>query len=383
MIINALTKAIGPLVILSLIVAHSLASDVFNMGGTRDPTTGTWTGLASLERVTVGDPHNTADTQYMVGMGSVGYVYQIGTYEVTAGQYTVFLNAVAKTDTYGLYNTQMDTANQRFGCNIKRSGSSGSYTYSVASDWANRPVNYVSFWDACRFVNWLQNGCPTGLEDNSSTEDGTYALYSYMGIDGRNIGRNPGATFVLPSYNEWYKAAYYKSGGTNSGYWKYPTKSNLWPTNELPPGHTNSANWTYDNSPPYLDPVYHTTVVGAYNQSPGPYGTYDQAGNVWEWNDTVEGQWSDQAYRGTCGGGWYQDNVDTLSAYYGGQSSPSVEAYNHGFRIASVPEPGSVALLATGAIVSLLVCASRCPRKKPFSANIGQGTAYSTTVHPF
>ena len=38
--------------------------------------------------------------------GSVGYNYNIGKYEVTAGQYTEFLNAVARTDTYGLYNTQ-------------------------------------------------------------------------------------------------------------------------------------------------------------------------------------------------------------------------------------------------------------------------------------
>jgi len=39
------------------------------MGGTRDPTTGTWTGPASLQFVTVGDPGNAADT---TGYGSVG-----------------------------------------------------------------------------------------------------------------------------------------------------------------------------------------------------------------------------------------------------------------------------------------------------------------------
>ena len=34
--------------------------------------------------------------------GAVDYGYHIGTYEVTAGQYTDFLNAVGGVDTYGL-----------------------------------------------------------------------------------------------------------------------------------------------------------------------------------------------------------------------------------------------------------------------------------------
>ena len=41
-----------------------------------------------------------------------------------------------------------------------------------AADWANRPVNYVNFWDAARFANWLHNGQPVGpqrfLEDLAS-----------------------------------------------------------------------------------------------------------------------------------------------------------------------------------------------------------------------
>jgi hypothetical protein len=58
--------------------------------------------------VTVGNPGNVADTRYASpGYGAVAYSYNIGKFEVTAGQYTVFLNAVAKTDTYGLYNGHM------------------------------------------------------------------------------------------------------------------------------------------------------------------------------------------------------------------------------------------------------------------------------------
>ena len=117
--------------------------------------------------------------------GSVAYNYNIGKYEVTAGQYTAFLNAVAGTDTYGLYSTYMADPTGYYGCNIQRTGGSGSYSYSVASDYANRPVNYVSYWDSLRFANWLGNGHGAG-----STETGAYTLGGYNGIDGRTISRN-------------------------------------------------------------------------------------------------------------------------------------------------------------------------------------------------
>ena len=121
----------------------------------------------TIDTVTVGDTGNAADS---TGFGAVSYTYQIGKYEVTAGQYTAFLNSVGGVDTYGLYNTNMWS--NAYGCKIQRSGSSGSYTYSVAADWANRPVNYVSWGSVARFANWLQNGQPTGAQDISTTEDG-------------------------------------------------------------------------------------------------------------------------------------------------------------------------------------------------------------------
>ena len=85
----------GAVVVVAMLIAGSAQADVFNMGGTRDPTTGTWTGAASLEFVTVGDPGNAADTATGSLYGSVPYVYQMGKYDVTVGQYCQFLNAVA------------------------------------------------------------------------------------------------------------------------------------------------------------------------------------------------------------------------------------------------------------------------------------------------
>jgi formylglycine-generating enzyme required for sulfatase activity len=75
--------------------------------------------------------------------GAVGYSFNMGKFEVTAGQYMQFLNAVATTDTYGLYKAEMWT-DPTYGCRIARDGTLGSYSYSVSSDWANRPVTYVS-----------------------------------------------------------------------------------------------------------------------------------------------------------------------------------------------------------------------------------------------
>jgi len=79
---------------LMITLAASVRADVFNMGG----------GQTSISLVPVGNPGNANDT---TGYGSVGYNYSIDKYDVTLGQYTQFLNAVAKTDTYGLYNSYM------------------------------------------------------------------------------------------------------------------------------------------------------------------------------------------------------------------------------------------------------------------------------------
>ena len=58
----------------------------------------------TLDWVTVGNPSSTNDD---TGYGIVSEIYRTSKYEITAGQYTEFLNAVAATDTYSLYNTSM------------------------------------------------------------------------------------------------------------------------------------------------------------------------------------------------------------------------------------------------------------------------------------
>ena len=126
------------------------------------------TAAVAIETVPVGNAGNDGESSGAGAggygpdrtCGAVSYEYRIGTYEVTAGQYCEFLNAVAATDTYGVYDLVMWF--HSLGCKIERAGSPGSYTYSVAQDWADRPVNLVSWGDAARFCNWLHNGQPTG-----------------------------------------------------------------------------------------------------------------------------------------------------------------------------------------------------------------------------
>ncbi|KKK62350.1 hypothetical protein LCGC14_3005210, partial [marine sediment metagenome] len=79
-----------------------------------------------METVPVGDPGNVDD---VYGFGRVDYTYRIGKYEVTAGQYSDFLNAVAATDPHGLYNSNMDSDSWGWSCRITQNNASGSYTY--------------------------------------------------------------------------------------------------------------------------------------------------------------------------------------------------------------------------------------------------------------
>ncbi len=297
----------------------------------------------SIETVRVGDAGNQADTEVMqdgtTGYGSVGYTYNIGKYEVTAAQYTAFLNAVAADDTYGLYNTSM--WDYEWSPKIQRSGSSGSYSYSVAADYANRPVNCVSFWNACRFANWLHNGQPTGPQGASTTEDGAYAINGYNGTFGQSIVRKPGAKWFIPSENEWYKAAYYKGHGTNAGYYDYPTSSDVIPGRDLNDPNGNNANhYDYSATGTYpIDNGKFSTVVGQFRNSPSPYGTFDQGGNVGEWNEAIPYQDSISAKRGYSGGNWTMpcdtDVGLTQRASHRNYSYPAGTNGPLGFRVAS------------------------------------------------
>ena len=96
----------------------------------------------TIETVPIGNPGNANDPSTGNLYGGVDYNYRIGKYDVTVGQYTAFLNAVAATDTYCHYNEWMATDSNIAA--IARSGVSGSYSYSVIS-LPDHPITYVSW----------------------------------------------------------------------------------------------------------------------------------------------------------------------------------------------------------------------------------------------
>jgi sulfatase modifying factor 1 len=265
----------------------------------------------TMDWVNIGNAGNVADT---TTYGAVAYAYQIGKYEVTNAQYGAFLSAKGSTNSNGIYNSIMSS----YG--ITQSGSSSSFIYSVTSGFEQKPVVYVSWYDAARFANWMMNG-----QGNGDMETGAYTLNGNSGT----ILKSSGASVWLPSENEWYKAAYYKAA--NTSYSLYPNGQNT----------ITQADANYGSIA--------STDVGTYSADPSSYGTFDQGGNVWEWNDKV----SDSS-RGNRGGSW--DFFDFgLTSSFPIISDPTKESKDFGFRVASssiaaVPEPSG--LLTTAALVA-------------------------------
>ncbi len=297
----------------------------------------------TVDFVPVGDAGNPADG---TGFGAVAYNYAIGEYDVTNAQYAEFLNAKAASDPNALYNPKMSSG--ALG-GIVQSGVSGSFTYAVKLGQGQQPVIYVSFLDCMRFANWLNNG-----QGAASTETGAYTL-SLGGLAPRNAAAN----IWVPSENEWYKAAYYQPaahGGDADGYWLYPTRSNTPPNSRN--GSTtdpNSANLFYDDgiangynggyavtNAGFSSGQDYLTNVGAFTVAGSYYGTYDQGGNVYQWNDTIIG-----TSRGLRGGAW-AGGEGSLRATFSSSNAPTYEDIALGFRVATVPEAGSGLLVGLG-----------------------------------
>jgi formylglycine-generating enzyme required for sulfatase activity len=250
------------------------------------------------------------------GYGGVDYDYHIGTYEVTNSQYTAFLNATAATDNHSLYNSNMGSSIHG---GINREGSSGHYTYSVKSGFGDKPVNFVSFWDAARFSNWLTTG---------DTEDGVYDLGGTTLPTNTTIIRDATAWahggVAVASENEWFKAAYYDG---NDSYTTYPT---------------NSDSITKDDAH-YGDSEGTVTNVGTYDAT-SYYGTYDQGGNVWEWCDTI----ASPLHRGLRGGSYFSSSASLRATILGVVGKPDGASGGVGFRVSSlepIPEPSAYAAI--------------------------------------
>ncbi len=274
-------------------------------------------------------------------MAGVGYAYAIGSYDVTVSQYTAFLNAVATgTDTYGLYNASMASDQNIAG--IQQSGAPGSFTYSVIGASGSDPITYVSWLDAARFCNWLQNGQPaTGIENATTTEDGAYTLNGDLDLSGTTglETRNAGAQWWIPSEDEWYKAAYYDPtiGGTG-GYWQFATQNNNIPGNIIGTGtdecnYYTGAGFCVTQASSYSASQFYLTPVGSFPGTTNYYGTFDQMGDVNEWNEGV----ILSTNRGYRGGSWIDASSVNISSSNRNFGSPTTETNYVGFRVATLP----------------------------------------------
>jgi hypothetical protein len=215
--------------------------------------------------------------------------------------------------------------------------------YVVKPNFGSKPVNWVNWWDAARVANWMHNGMGIG----ASTETGAYTIVGGA-TSGTTVAKNPGASFWIPSEDEWYKAAYYKGGGTNAGYWEYATQSESVPAKATASSTGvgsagavgNVAN--YGSGATWNSQSGNVTSVGT-NGGPSAYGAYDMGGNIREIVSLgVSGQISQR-------GGTTTAAASALAA----STAPSlagsfVQLTSNGFRLASsVPEPGSTLPILT------------------------------------
>jgi sulfatase modifying factor 1 len=158
-----------------------------------------------------------------------------------------------------------------------------------------------------------------------------------------NPYRSLRATYVLPSYNEWYKAAYYNP--TNSTYYNFANGSDTAPV--------AVASGTADNTAVYNQSLVQGPADVNLAGGLSPYGVMGLGGNVFEWDESSQdlANSSGSCSRGIRGGGW-PDNSSDLSSSARGSNNPSFELYFIGFRVArlsssappAVPEPSMMVI---------------------------------------
>jgi hypothetical protein len=170
-------------------------------------------------------------------VGGVGYRYGIGQLEVTVAQYVAFLNTAdpAGRNRHKLYSANESAAEwPKYGQIDFAPGAAGGHHYSVASpEWSDKPYGFANFLRSARFANSLYNG--RLLAKQASVANGfSYVTYKVRlsrqteqgmyDMRVRAMTRSHKRGFVIPSQNEWIKAAYYDPGGGGKySYWQYPT----------------------------------------------------------------------------------------------------------------------------------------------------------------
>ena len=292
-------RGFGLAILATLLVSPLAHGDTFGSGA----------DTFDINFVSIGNPGNAADT---TGYGAVPYEYRISTYEISQ-------DAITKATASGMANV-----------------TAGAWT-------GNQPAANISWYEAAAFVNWLNTSTGHQAAYNL-TFSGSWSMTLWSSGDawqagGENLYRNKDAFYFLPSENEWYKAAYYNPAGSN--YFLYPTASSSVPTAVV--GGTNAGTAVYMGLA--NDPAEVTNAGGL-----SPFGTMGQGGNMWEWNEsTADGSNGASSLSRTIRGGGRATIEQALRSSFRLSDAPQFEDSNRGFRVASVPEPSTYALLALAA----------------------------------
>jgi formylglycine-generating enzyme required for sulfatase activity len=285
-------------------------------------TFGSGANQFSIDFVTIGNPGNAADTTGVPNpVGSVGYIYNLGKYEIS--------------------REMVEKANAAGGLGLSLADMS-----SFGGNGANRPASGISWHEAAKFVNYL-NTSKNFQAAYKFDENGEFRLWESGQFSVGNQYRHKDSFYFLPSVDEWYKAAYGSSNGT---WYDFPTGSNSAPIGVSGGTSTNTAVYLQANSAGPSD------IANAGGLS--AFGTMGQGGNVWEWNESALDGSNDveEEYRDLRGGSWYFGNEDLTASSRSNDVLlvPTDENIEFGFRVASVPEPSSLSLLVFGGVLVAL-----------------------------
>jgi hypothetical protein len=280
------------IVICVMALANIVSADIF----------GTGENQFTIDFVTIDNVNYDPDPATGGLYGAVDYEYRIGKYEITNAQWDAFVLAAGA-----------PTGNP-----------SDAYDESAYWTGTDVPTNKVSWYEALQFCNYLTSGDKSlgaYLFSGNNTNPG-----DFLSIDRDWAVSTYGTAYVIPTEDEWYKAAYY----TGSGYSTYANGTDVAPI----AGVDTNYDWAISN--PW------DIGTGTMEQN----GTFDMMGNVWEWNEVL----ISSIYRGARGGSFIDDAANLESHNRNFEESPNNETYNFGFRIASVPEPATLLLLSLGGL---------------------------------
>ena len=311
--LSVLSVAAGALATVASMAAPSFAGTItFGSGGNQ----------FNMEFVTIGDTTNAPDTTGSPDpAGAVGYEYGIGKFEVSEEMITKY-NA-----NFGTANNLVITQNNR--------GTA-------------KPATSVSWNEAARFVNWLNmsTGNQAAYKFTSSGVNDNIALWQSgdAGYDVNNKYRNSLAKYFLPSYNEWYKAAYYNPNNTT--YYNFANGSDTRPTAVISGTASDTAVYAQSGEASPTGPA-DVNQAGGFS----PYGVMGLGGNVFEWEESSFDllNSSGSSSRGIRGGSW-NSNSSGLSSSTRNSRDPSNGSSFLGFRVASlssdavVPEPSMMVI---------------------------------------